>query len=238
MINNKINILVIQFTNLLSPTEIPYFRSAIVAATDKMDILFHNHAVDGFRYAYPLIQYKRIRGKAAIVCIGEGTDSIGKFFSNLHEPLRIGNREMLLELEDIKSSKELIQTWNTDFYYSLRKWLPLNQSNCDKYKNITELKDQAVFLEKILIGNILSLAKGLGLHIEKQVTCGITKIENKGVMRYKGINFETFDTEFRSNVSLPNYVGLGKGVSHGFGTCVQMSLLRSGQKEAFFYGKE
>ena len=30
----------------------------------------------------------------------------------------------------------------------------------------------------------------------------------------------SFDVEFKANVSLPDYIGLGKGVSLGFGTVV------------------
>lgn len=221
MNEKKTNILVVRFTNQLTLAEIPYFRSAVIKALgNKTDLLFHNHTDDGFRYAYPLIQYKRINGKAAIICIGEGTESIGNFFIHLHEPLKIGNREMVLELENIKSSSTIIQVWNATFSYSLRKWLPLNQVNRNKYELMSDLKDRVLFFEKILTGNILSFAKGLGIHFEKQVTCGITGMEEKGVMRYKQINFETFDIEFWSNVYLPNYIGLGKGVSHGFGTCV------------------
>ena len=127
---------------------------------------------------------------------------------------------MLLELENIKSSSSLIQVWDAKFSYSLRKWLPLNQVNRDKYEFMNDLRERVLFLERILTGNILSFAKGLGIHFEKQIDCGITQMQEKGVMRYKNINFETFDIKFWSNVSLPNYIGLGKGVSHGFGTCV------------------
>jgi hypothetical protein len=224
MNQNKTNVLVVRFSNHLALVEIPYFRGAVLAALgNQTDLLFHNHINNGFRYAYPLIQYKSIHGKAVIVCIGEGTESIGNLFTHLHEPLKIGNREMILELENIKSSAALIQIWDANFSYSLRKWLPLNQENSDIYERIDDMKERVLFFEKILTGNILSFAKGLGIHFGKQVTCSITRIEEKGAMRYKKINFETFDIEFCSNVSLPNFIGLGKGVSHGFGTCVQIN---------------
>jgi hypothetical protein len=47
-------------------------------------------------------------------------------------------------------------------------------------------------------------------------------MEATGMMKYKGISFAAFDVLFKTNVSLPNYTGLGKGVSHGFGTVVRM----------------
>ena len=38
---------------------------------------------------------------------------------------------------------------------------------------------------------------------------------------YKGTKLMAFDAEFRSNVSLPDFVGLRKGVSLGMGTVVR-----------------
>jgi hypothetical protein len=73
-------------------------------------------------------------------------------------------------------------------------------------------------------GNILSFAKGIGVHFDMSVTCRITNMDEIGGMAYKSIKFAAFDMMFKTNVSLPNYIGLGKGVSHGFGTIVQMKM--------------
>jgi hypothetical protein len=78
-------------------------------------------------------------------------------------------------------------------------------------------------MERILTGNILSFAKGVNIHFEEELVCSILDIIPKGAMRYKGIHFESFDALFKINVSLPNYIGLGKGVSHGFGTIMRMN---------------
>ena len=66
---NDIHILVIRFKNEISLLEIPFFRGAILHALHgEANVLFHNHVDESsFRYSYPLIQYKRIQGKAAIV---------------------------------------------------------------------------------------------------------------------------------------------------------------------------
>jgi hypothetical protein len=191
------------------------------------NILFHNHhEKGGLRYSYPLIQYKRIHGKASIVCVAEGTGSIGEFFSSLRTKLlKIGsNQEINLELSNVKADNILVQTWESEFTYSLRKWLPFNQENYVKFQGIEDVKGKAEFLEKILTGNILSFAKGIGVHFDVSVTCRITNMDEIGGMTYKSIKFAAFDMMFKTNVSLPNYIGLGKGVSHGFGTCVQMKM--------------
>ena len=67
----NVNTLLIRFQNEIANNEVAMFRGAIINAVDNSDVLFHNHTDgDGFRYAYPLIQYKRINRKAAITCIG------------------------------------------------------------------------------------------------------------------------------------------------------------------------
>ncbi len=71
--NNFINTIVISFSNPLDNHQIPQFRGAInTALGENANLFFHNHTEDGFRYSYPLVQYKRIRQKAAIVCIKDG----------------------------------------------------------------------------------------------------------------------------------------------------------------------
>ena len=107
------------------------------------------------------------------------------------------------------------------FTYHLRKWLPLNQENYAKYMAMESLADKYAMLEKLLTGNILSMAKGLGVHFERQVECKITAMEEPRLIVYKGVKMMAFDAEFKSNVSLPDYVGLGKGVSLGFGMVVR-----------------
>ncbi|MDR1170539.1 MAG: hypothetical protein LBK97_06875 [Prevotellaceae bacterium] len=220
----KTPLLIVEFKNSIQHHEIPKFRGAVVNMLSSNNILFHNHTEDGgLRYSYPLIQYKRIHGKAAIVCIKAGTESIGEFFSTVREPVVLGRQEIMLELDFIRADNILIQIWESSFTYSLRKWLPFNSVNYDKFQKLTGLKEQAEFMENILVGNILSFAKGIGIRFEKELHCTVLDMETAGMMKYKGVSFMAFDVFFRTNVSLPNYTGLGKGVSHGFGTVVKMN---------------
>ena len=219
---NRINVLIVKFKNEISTEEIKYFRGAIIEAVGEENaLLFHNHIGNEFRYKYPLIQYKRIRGKAAIVCIGEGTEEIGRFFSTCNMEVQIGRRTAHLEIDSVKADRCLVQVWDDMFAYHLRKWLPLNQENYAKYMALESLAEKYAMLEQMLTGNLLSFAKGVGIHFEKQVECKITAMDEPRLITYKGVKMMAFDAEFKSNVSLPDYVGLGKGVSLGMGTVVR-----------------
>ena len=91
----KIKTLTIQFNTPLKRRELPLFRGAIIAAISTGNILFHNHNEGStLRYAYPLIQYKRIGGKAAIVCIEEGVEAIGELLvAESNGKMKIGEKE-------------------------------------------------------------------------------------------------------------------------------------------------
>ncbi len=218
----NVNTLLIRFQNEIANNEVAMFRGAIINAVGNSDVLFHNHTDDdGFRYAYPLIQYKRINRKAAITCIGEGTEAIGKFFSSCNFDVVLGNRNMTLEVESVRAHKTLVQVWDSVFTYHLRKWLPLNQENYRKYEALDSIVERYAFLERLLTGNILSFAKSMGVLFEQQVECRITSAETPRLISYKGVKMMSFDVEFKTNVSLPDYIGLGKGVSLGFGTVVR-----------------
>lgn len=219
---DRVKMLIVRFDNEIRKEEIPLFRGAIINAREDMNLLFHNHLEDGrLRYSYPLIQYKRINQKSAIVCLGEGTDAIGQFFGACNFDVILGDRQMKLEVESVKAYQCLVQLWNHDFSYRIRRWLPLNKENYETYLKTESLADRYAFLERILTGNIVSFAKGLGIHFEQDVTCKLTSISNPHLTLYKDVKMMSFDAEFKTNVSIPDYVGLGKGVSLGMGTVVR-----------------
>lgn len=218
----KIRVLHIEFENMIEPYEVPAFRSAIIETAGRENTLFHNHKQGNYRYAYPLIQYKQIRRRPTITCIDEGVDEIHHFFERKQLGLVLGNRPYELVVDKILLNQFNMQVWNTDFEYSIWKWLPLNQKNHQLYKQIDDLRARAEFLEKILTGNILSFAKGIEWDVDKQIRVRIKEIRNTGLIRVKDIPREAFNVYFTSNVFLPNYIGLGRNASLGFGMVKQL----------------
>ncbi len=217
---DKTKLLLIRFQNGIYNSQIEAFRGAVINTLEDKDVLFHNHLPngDGYRYAYPLIQYKRINRKAALLCFGEGVDTIGKMFLDTDFEFNLNGDIQTFALDNIKAYNFLIQIWNYMFHYRIRKWMPLNQSNYEKYMQFEGVAEKTTFLENILVGNILSFAKGLGIYFEQQVTCKITWLSEPAISRYKGVKVSLFDVEFKTNVSIPDFAGLGKGVSIGYGT--------------------
>ena len=216
----KTRILTIRFSNELAAHELPLFRGAVIAALDHKLTLFHNHQEGdggGFRFAYPLIQYKIIGGKAVIVCIEAGTEAIGEFFASQRFAARLGDRDVELEVADVRSQQFNVQVWNAEFRYRLRRWAPLNAANYERYRHTDSLADRCAMLERILTANILSMAKGIGLQFSSQVVCRISHLSEPYMKTAKGVRMQCFDVLFTSNVSLPSGIGLGKHASINFG---------------------
>lgn len=220
---NTIHILTLQFRNEISWHEIPLFRGAVIDALHgRADALYHNHVGDSFRYAYPLIQYKRIRGKASVVCLEEGTEAIGKFLSEGDFSCRIGDRDEDMEIESVFSRRYRIQVWDSTFRYRIRRWLPLNAKNYVRYKEIDDCTERISFLENILVANLLSLVKGLGIHVGEEIRCKLSSLSDPYQLANKRVRLTAFDAEFRTNMSLPDYVGVGKNASIGYGVLTRV----------------
>lgn len=216
-ISPRIPYIVIVFQNELKTREIPLFRGAVLSKVPVELTLFHNHKDKSFRFSYPLIQYKTISGKAAILCLGEGTSEIEQFFSNSDFKLQIGKREEVFTIDKIWAGQWLIQTWDGTFYYTTRHWLPFNKTNYSKYQGCEGLSEKTKALERILAGNILSMGKGLGHFFESQVQCTITQLYNARTYSFKDVLLQGYDIDWKTNLYIPNHIGLGKGSSIGFG---------------------
>lgn len=202
----------------ISSAEIPYLRGAMIRLSGD-DPFFHNHNADGFNYVYPLVQYRRINRSAAVIGINQGGDTLlhllGKgedFF------LQLGNRTAAVKAVTLRTEKvQVTCKSDTTHIYTIDSWLPLNSENYQSYQQLDNLMDRINMLEKILVGNILSFAKGVGIFFDSPVLCRILDLESTGLIKYKEVELMSFSVKFRSNVRLPEYIGLGKSVSMNHG---------------------
>lgn len=215
----RVRVLTIRYANEIKQHEVPLFRGAVNAAMGGgANILFHNHKDANYRYSYPLIQYKKIGSKAAILCLNEGVDEIGQILSLNNKILKLGNKETSIEMQSVDTTEVELCTQNKYQKFRIEEWMPFNADNFYIYLHTESLIERIMVLQKILTGNILSMAKGLGITVEGKVDVVITKLEPPNTVKHKGVTMMVFDMEFMVNTDLPQYIGLGKGVSMGHGT--------------------
>ena len=203
----------------ISAKEIPLFRGSVLASLgEKANLLYHNHTSDTtFRYAYPLVQYKRIHGKAAIVCIDKAVDLIGQYLTNFTGVLRLGERESECRIGNVNLNETHVGISAAPFNYRVCRWLPLNSKNYQVFKHTEGLAERISMCENILKANLLSMLKGLDIHLDEELKIKIIRLSNPYIIYNKGVGMTAFDTEVTCNLTIPNYIGVGKNASVGCG---------------------
>lgn len=179
---------------------------------DKM----HNHKENNYIYRYPVIQYKVIDNNPVLLGINEGANILKEKLIYLEDEITIGDLEVISQQRkierlvcDIGECDKIIK------YEFLTPWVALNQNNIKKYIEY-DIIDKEMLLQKILIGNILSFCKGIGYTVDKKLKVKLDLKETKVIL--KGNSMVGFIGIFYTNFELPNYIGIGKSISRGFGT--------------------
>ena len=222
MLPSKLKVLKVVFDTEIQAYEIPAFRGAIAAKAGLKHVLFHNHLQGGFRYAYPLIQYKRMGRKPAIVCIGEGVNNIHHYFEGHDWSISISDRKLDMKIDRLDMNQFTMQIWDQLFSYRIRNWIALNQKNWQEYQQIEAMDERVHFLERKLIAHIISFAKGISWNVSKLIKLKIKHLDEPRAVRVKGVTLMGFNLSFRCNAFLPNHIGLGKSASLGFGVVRQV----------------
>ncbi len=218
--HKQIRVLTIVFGPEIKGGQVRKFRGAIINKVGRDCVLFHNHLDEReYNHRYPLIQYKRIRRHAAIVCIEEGVDEIYRLFNQPDWRMKIGEDEVELRIKQLKVNKYTMNVWDRSFEYRIFNWLALNSKNYKLFQNQESLAGKIRILEQVLTSNILSFAKGIGWTIpqDAKIQINIKDIVNKKVVEFRGALYSAFDIDFSTNVFLPENISLGKAASHGFG---------------------
>mgnify|MGYP006267107689 CR=1 FL=1 len=178
--------------------------------------LLHNHFEEGgLRYAYPLVQYKVIRRTPMLVGLEEGAKLLVELFTQIKE-LDIGGEIHPVEEKQIEFQTCPVGVGEDLYEYRFQTlWMGLNQNNYSRYQELSEAERPGL-LNKILVGNILTLFKGIQHRTEKRILVK-TKLHEKQT-QFKGQRMLAFRGSFTTNAKLPAYIGLGKSPARGFGT--------------------
>jgi uncharacterized protein YbaR (Trm112 family) len=181
--------------------------------------LLHHHIRNpdnkgGFIYIYPRVQYKIIDGIPVVLGVGEAVEVV-QTISNIKYLDLKGKRYVVINKEFIERSENFGISEYTIAYKFLTPWLALDEESFNRYKrrNRGEKEKQ---LESIVVGNIISMSKGLEYVITDKITATVNVREVPTSL--KGTPMLGFLGNFSVNFEIPDYWGIGKSVSRGFGT--------------------
>ncbi len=201
--------------------ETPNKLRGYIGRTFQDNLLLHNHNNENLVYSYPLVQYKIIENTIIIFALEEGLEAIKNISGELEE-IKLQQTYQITEKVLYEKNFELEESEEEHSYKIITPWLALNQKNYKKYKELKDQKERKIFLNKILVGNILSMCKSFGIMVNKRLYVK-SYLEIQDV-EYKSVIMKGFTGEFKTNFKLPDYIGLGKGVSHGFGTIINKEV--------------
>ena len=206
----------------LKPSQIHKFRGFVGNAFKEHDLI-HNHDEKGNPiYRYPLIQFKLIDKTPAIIAITEKAVNIfSEIFMKLDKIVIEGTIIPVFE-KDLKVEEVEFGYSDEIFMYEFASpWIGLNQKNFKKY-NAAENDEKNEILKKVMTGNILSMAKSLGCWLSKDQNIKIDHKLKKVNVNLKSKSMTAFTGIFKTNFLLPDYLGIGKSVSRGFGAVRMM----------------
>lgn len=177
----------------------------------------HQHDSAGsLIYRYPRVQYKVLDGGCLLISFDEGKRITAKVFNNITSVNIGGLKEIISKgIEDYSSPYGISDDHVS--YSFLTPWLALNKKNYEKYQKLGALAKRKELFEKILIGNIISMSKSLGYTVPEPIKANTHNIKEVST-KLKGTHMLGFLGTFSVNFEIPDYWGIGKSVSRGFGT--------------------
>lgn len=184
--------------------------------------LLHHHVEDGYLCTYPKVQYKIIEGTPFMVGIDEGAKVLKEISGDIKN-LELGNSVYKVSSKQINEQEAEVVPQRVMYNYRfLTPWFALNQKNYAKFMEMKDWREKKLFLNNILVGNLLSMCKGLGIIVNTRLNVHSHLNEEK--IEFKNIPFIGFSGEFTVNFRIPDFFGIGKNVSHGFGTVKEIKM--------------
>ena len=201
----------------LKSAQIHKFRGFVGNLFKDYDLI-HNHMSNGNPiYRYPLIQFKLIEKTPAIIAV---TDQAIRIFSEIFMKMD----EVIIDGAVIPVYEKDLKVEDVDFGYSnetymyefVSPWIGLNQKNFRKYIDEGSYEKNQM-LKRIMTGNVLSMAKYLDCWLSKDQHIKTEHNLQKIKVNLKSKSMTAFGGIFKINFLIPDYLGIGKSVSRGFG---------------------
>jgi hypothetical protein len=210
-----LSMLKVAFDTHISAREIPAFRSALMRQIGDVD------SAGAASRHYPLLQCKTRRSydkqQPMIVCLGSAPKLFLRFSQQGQWQAKLNGRAVDMQVAYSKFTDFRMACHPNLSAYHIYNYLPLNQEDYPAYKALHSLADKGQFLSQCLKKHILQFAKGVDWLVDGEVKVEVTHIRVEVPVPYKGLKLHRFDLDFKSNVFLPEYIGLAKGASSGYG---------------------
>ena len=172
-------------------------------------------------FLYPRVQVKILNEQIYLVGINEGVDSLLALIEKFNT-LDFGNITFQVNDVNIDEKSDILSPSNQPVKYRfISPWVALNPATKKRYKDLNN-SGRIKYLSQLLTHNILFLGKEMGIAIDTKVYTWLT-LSSLSPKPVGEKNWGSFTGGFKTNFILPNYIGLGNGITRGFGTIYGLS---------------
>ena len=168
------------------------------------------------RFLYPRVQVKVLHEQIYMIGVNEAVNTVLSFSKKV-QTLDFGN--ITFQVQNIETEQHTEQFQPLDHllkYRFITPWIALNQSTGCNYKSLNNTKKKYQ-LNQLLGQNLFFLSREMGIQINQKT---YTKLFLKSLYpkQLDDNNLGAFYGEFQTNFILPNYIGIGNGITRGYGT--------------------
>jgi Cas6b C-terminal domain/Cas6b N-terminal domain len=219
----RIRLLQVSFETSIQPYELSAFRGAVAASVGLEHEWFHNHdrETGGFHNRYPLVQYKleTLNGKMKpmLLFIEAAIEEAQLFFNRPDWTLTILGTRHPLQIAQLNVRQHALGVWEKPFLYRIHKWMAFESRNFKQWQQLEGIVQKIAFLEKKLQNQLLGFATGLDWQIQTLFSVTIIDLKKEEWISFKSHKMLIFTLDFKTHLSLPDYVGIGNGANQGFG---------------------
>jgi Cas6b C-terminal domain/Cas6b N-terminal domain len=187
---------------------------------------FHNHLPDGksiYRSRGAPFQFKVINNEVYILALNEGVNFADSFQWPDFITMSLGRSNVVVELELASKITKQARFLSSEMrcYRNISPYMALNQDKHKFYLSLSE-EDKRKTVEKGITNHILTAAKWCGIKVTHRILTNLIQMKKGAPLKVKStLSFIPFDVMFECNTEIPDYIGIGKFVSRGYGTVVQ-----------------
>lgn len=168
------------------------------------------------KFLYPRVQVKILNEQIYIIGIKEGVDPVIQL-SEKFDNFDFGNITFEVESFDKEESiEQFIPSEKLLKYRFITPWVALNHMTGGKYRFLTN-QEKPSFLNKLIGQNIIFLANELGIKLKDNIYTRVS-LESLSPKFVDDNKWGAFMGDFETNFFLPSYIGVGNGITRGFGT--------------------